>query len=64
MQRILIFSNFSENYSLLNLIVFEKLEYIFYIGYISFKSGPLCMHEFMDIAFPTVLIFFYFHYYD
>jgi hypothetical protein len=32
--RILIFINIWENYRFLNLVIFEKCEYIFYIGYI------------------------------
>jgi hypothetical protein len=41
MQRILIFFNFWKNYRLLNLVVFEEWEYIFYIGYISLY---MCMN--------------------
>jgi hypothetical protein len=46
-QKILIFSIFCENYRLLNVVVFEEWEYIFYIGYINLVKAYMCMDTWM-----------------
>jgi hypothetical protein len=38
-QRILIFIHISENYRLLNVVIFEKWEYMFYMGCIIYPAN-------------------------